>query len=113
MIAGLQWGDAAFQVASARELGRLGDRAATPALVAALKHPLVDIRAPAAEALGALGDPQAAEPLAAAALGGCLDNEDGEVRRLAREALESIVGADGERMLTEYRTRRELMWGID
>ncbi len=56
--------------------------AATPVLLEALGDDKARVRAIAAEGLGMLGDPQAAEPLAAA-----LDDEHDEVRSQAAAAL--------------------------
>lgn len=49
--------------AAARSLALVGDRAATPHLVAALEDRSVDVRRAAVEALGALRDPSAVAPL--------------------------------------------------
>jgi HEAT repeat protein len=76
--------DAAWQVRlrAARALGRLGDAAALPALVAALAHPQGNLRKEAALALGEIRAPQAAQALSLAAA-----DPDPEVRKVARAAL--------------------------
>jgi hypothetical protein len=55
----------AERAAAARSLAILGDHKATPLLVAALADPVSDVRRAAVEALGALRDPSAVEPLEA------------------------------------------------
>ncbi|HEX8501433.1 MAG TPA: HEAT repeat domain-containing protein [Pyrinomonadaceae bacterium] len=55
----------AERAAAARSLALLGDRAATSLLVEALEDPNLDVRRAAVEALGALRDPAAVEPLEA------------------------------------------------
>jgi HEAT repeat protein len=53
----------AERAAAARSLAIVGDRAATPHLIVALKDESVDVRRAAVEALGALRDPAAVTPL--------------------------------------------------
>jgi HEAT repeat protein len=55
----------AERAAAARSLAILGDRKSTPLLVAALEDPVSDVRRAAVEALGALRDTSAVEPLEA------------------------------------------------
>ena len=55
--------DTAARMAAVLELGRAGDRAALPALLAALKDPNRDVRWVAIEALGDLGDRRAVQAL--------------------------------------------------
>lgn len=53
----------AERAAAARSLALVGDRAATPHLIAALEDRSIDVRRAAVEALGALRDPSAVAPL--------------------------------------------------
>ena len=53
----------AERAAAARSLALLGDRVATPHLIAALEDQNLDVRRAAVEALGSLRDPAAVEPL--------------------------------------------------
>lgn len=83
---------------SALLLGRLGARAAIPALIGALERPVYLIRAHVAEALGAIGDAAAAPPLRAA-----LEHPDiglalAAARGLARLADPDSAGAIAERL---------------
>jgi HEAT repeat protein len=71
---------------AARVLGTLGDRKATPALIAALKDPFFGVRVEAAKALGLLTDEGGIEGLTEAAN----SDADAQVRRNARDALEKI-----------------------
>jgi HEAT repeat protein len=54
-----------IRITAARALGGLRDRAAVPALIAALQDPDAAVRAAAAESLGQIGDRRATEPLIA------------------------------------------------
>ena len=63
-------------------LGRLGDRAAVPALVAAVSDPDVDTRLYAVWSLGKLGDPAGVEPVLKAS-----ESEDPAVRKMAAYVL--------------------------
>lgn len=72
--------------AAARSLAILGDRKATPLLVAALEDPVSDVRRAAAEALGALRDPSAVEPLEA-----LLERERTERNRIPPRVIRTAV----------------------
>ena len=72
--------------AAARSLALLGDRKATPLLVAALEDPVVDVRRAAVEALGALRDPSAVEPLEA-----LLERERNERNRIPPRVIRTAV----------------------
>lgn len=73
--------------AGARELGRLGDARAVPALMDLLRNDAdADVRTAAAEALGAIGDPQAAGYLKRAAV---YDRKP-KVREAAKRALQRL-----------------------
>lgn len=72
--------------AAARSLAILGDRQATPLLVAALADPVTDVRRAAAEALGALRDPSAVEPLEA-----LLEREKSERNRIPPRVIRTAV----------------------
>ncbi len=76
--------EASLRVRSAAlyALGQLGDRKATPVLVAALKHKDVNLRIGAVLGLGLLLDPASADALLAA-----LSDRDDEVRGFAAAAL--------------------------
>ncbi|HEX4438640.1 MAG TPA: HEAT repeat domain-containing protein [Thermoanaerobaculia bacterium] len=63
-------------------LGRLGDRAAVPALVAATSDPDVDTRLYAIWALGKIGDPAGVEPVLVAS-----QSEDAALRKMAAYVL--------------------------
>ena len=63
-------------------LGRLGDRSAVPALVAAASDPDVDTRLYAVWALGRIGDPAGVEPVLAAS-----QSEDPALRKMAAYVL--------------------------
>ena len=68
-----------------KALGRIGDRAAVPALIEALRDPDEDVRTDAAEALSALADPRAAGPLMESLLGDpCDDVKLNAIAALAR-----------------------------
>jgi HEAT repeat protein len=73
---------------AARMLGSIGDRAATPALVRALKDKFFGVRAEAARALGLLTDERAIEPLTQTSV----NDSDALVRRNARDSLAKIQG---------------------
>jgi hypothetical protein len=72
--------------AAARSLAILGDRNATPLLIAALEDPVSDVRRAAVEALGALRDPSAVEPLEA-----LLEREKSERNRIPPRVIRSAV----------------------
>jgi HEAT repeat protein len=72
--------------AAARSLAILGDRNATPLLVAALGDPVSDVRRAAVEALGALRDPSAVEPLEA-----LLERERTERNRIPPRVIRAAV----------------------
>ena len=72
--------------AAARSLAILGDRNATPLLVAALEDPVSDVRRAAVEALGALRDPSAVEPLEA-----LLERERNERNRIPPRVIRTAV----------------------
>jgi HEAT repeat protein len=72
--------------AAARSLAILGDRNATPLLVAALEDPVSDVRRAAVEALGALRDPSAVEPLEA-----LLEREKSERNRIPPRVIRTAV----------------------
>lgn len=72
--------------AAARSLAILGDRTATPLLVAALADPVSDVRRAAVEALGTLRDPSAVEPLEA-----LLDREKTERNRIPPRVIRTAV----------------------
>ncbi|MGE5198136.1 MAG: HEAT repeat domain-containing protein, partial [Rhodospirillaceae bacterium] len=72
---------------AARALGRIGDAAAEPALIAALDRGAAAVGVAAAEALGRIGSPQAVVPLRSAASSHLLD---GDLRRAARQAVAEI-----------------------
>ncbi|HEX8338496.1 MAG TPA: HEAT repeat domain-containing protein, partial [Pyrinomonadaceae bacterium] len=72
--------------AAARALALLGDRKATPLLVAALEDPVMDVRRAAVEALGALRDPSAVEPLEA-----LLERERNERNRILPRVIRNAV----------------------
>ena len=72
--------------AAARSLAILGDRDATPLLVAALADPVSDVRRAAVEALGALRDPAAVEPLEA-----LLEREKSERNRIPPRVIRTAV----------------------
>ncbi|HEX7313047.1 MAG TPA: HEAT repeat domain-containing protein [Pyrinomonadaceae bacterium] len=72
--------------AAARSLAILGDRGATPLLVAALEDPVSDVRRAAVEALGALRDPAAVEPLEA-----LLERERTERNRIPPRVIRTAV----------------------
>ncbi|MFL6332978.1 MAG: HEAT repeat domain-containing protein [Pyrinomonadaceae bacterium] len=72
--------------AAARSLALLGDRSATPLLVAALEDPVTDVRRAAVEALGALRDPSAVEPLEA-----LLERERNERNRIPPRVIRTAV----------------------
>jgi HEAT repeat protein len=72
--------------AAARSLAILGDRKATPLLVAALEDPVSDVRRAAVEALGALRDPSAVEPLEA-----LLERERSERNRIPPRVIRTAV----------------------
>lgn len=85
-----QDGTAQVRAAAADALGRLGDRRAVPALLAAVRDAAPVTRQMAVRALGRLADPRAAEPLTdllAAAAGKTLRQE-------AAWALGNVPGAD-------------------
>jgi HEAT repeat protein len=73
---------------AAAVLGRIGDPAAMPPLIAALEHRLPYVRVQAAAALGALRDPAAVEPLLRATRDSELD-----VRAEASHALDRMGAA--------------------
>jgi hypothetical protein len=89
--------------AAARALAHLGDRKATPLLVAALEDPVADVRRAAVEALGALRDPSAVGPLEA-----LLEREKNERNRIPprviRTAVESCREGFDETPAAETRT---------
>ena len=66
-------------------LGLLRSRRAVPALIAALSHPIANLRREAVNALAAIGDPQAREALAHLAQDG-----DVEVRKAVARALAAL-----------------------
>ncbi|MBV8855728.1 MAG: HEAT repeat domain-containing protein [Acidobacteria bacterium] len=72
--------------AAARSLALLGDRKATPLLVAALEDPVVDVRRAAVEALGALRDPSAVGPLET-----LLEREKNERNRIPPRVVRTAV----------------------
>ena len=72
--------------AAARSLAILGDRKATPLLVAALEDPVSDVRRAAVEALGALRDPSAVEPLEA-----LLERERNERTRIPPRVIRTAI----------------------
>ncbi|HEX8720222.1 MAG TPA: HEAT repeat domain-containing protein [Pyrinomonadaceae bacterium] len=78
----------AERAAAARSLALLGDRAATPHLVAALEDTSIDVRRAAVEALGALRDPSAAAPLEA-----LLERERTERNRIPPRVIRVAVEA--------------------
>lgn len=82
-------GDAFGQRAAARSLGQIKNRAATPALVAALSNERNDndVRREAAIALGVIGD-RAATP----ALQAAVASNDPYLARVARESLQMLSG---------------------
>ena len=82
---------------AARALGRVGDRAAVPDLVAALRATDPDLRADAAGSLRDLGDPQAAEQL----LENLIGDPDATVKRAALAALATL----GDRRLIPWLVR--------
>ena len=88
--------------AAARSLALLGDRRATPLLVAALEDPVTDVRRAAVEALGALRDPSAVEALEA-----LLERERNERNRIPtrviRNAAESCREGFAETPIPEPR----------
>lgn len=75
--------------AAASALGRAGDLRALDPLVATLKHTDAVVRSAAAEALGALKDPQAAESLTHT----LLSDSDSDTRYYASKSLVQIGGA--------------------
>jgi HEAT repeat protein len=72
--------------AAARSLAILGDRKATPLLVAALADPVPDVRRAAVEALGSLRDPSAVGPLEA-----LLEREKNERNRIPPRVIRTAV----------------------
>ena len=72
--------------AAARAFAHLGDRKATPLLVAALADPVTDVRRAAVEALGALRDPSAVEALEA-----LLERERTERNRIPPRVIRNAV----------------------
>ncbi|WP_049924956.1 HEAT repeat domain-containing protein [Halopiger goleimassiliensis] len=74
-----------FRMLAAAALGRIGDPAAVPALVAVFDDHDVRVRAEAVEACGEIGDPRCIEPLA-----NRLDDDQDRVRREAASALAAI-----------------------
>lgn len=78
-------GDEGLREGAAAALGRVGDQAATRALIEALKDIHPQVRKAAARSLGATGRRKAVEPLIAA-----LEDADEEVSRAAADALASI-----------------------
>lgn len=72
--------------AAARSLAILGDRKATPLLVAALEDPVSDVRRAAVEALGALRDPSAVEQLEA-----LLEREKNERNRIPTRVIRTAI----------------------
>jgi HEAT repeat protein len=77
---------------AAEELGKLGDRAAVPALCAAVRDPEPDVREAVAEALGRLADPAAGPDLVK-----LLRDPEKKVRQEAVKAL-GLIG-DHERVV--------------
>jgi len=71
----------ARRAAAAKELGRLGDAAAAPALIAALRDADADVAREAATSLGLLGSATAVEPLIAV-----VNNVDGYFHSVVRIA---------------------------
>lgn len=84
-IARLESSDIELSVMAAAKLGKMGDRAAVPALVDALKTRTSHIRATCARALGDLGDAAAIPTLVEA-----LRDQDQSVRYTAADALGQI-----------------------
>lgn len=76
----------AERAAAARSLAILGDRKATPLLVAALEDPVSDVRRAAVEALGALRDPSAVEQLEA-----LLEREKNERNRIPTRVIRTAI----------------------
>ena len=72
--------------AAARSLAILGDRKATPLLVAALEDPVMDVRRAAVEALSTLRDPSAVGPLEA-----LLERERSERNRIPPRVIRTAV----------------------
>ncbi|MGC8880568.1 MAG: HEAT repeat domain-containing protein, partial [Anaerolineae bacterium] len=94
--------------AAARALGKIGDAAAVPALIEALRDEDEDVRQAAAEALGKIGDAAAVPALIEA-----LRDEDMWVRRAAAEALGKIVqdwplAEPGKARRQQHRTLQQL-----
>lgn len=87
-IAQLKSSDYYVRRDAARTLGKIGDAAAVPALIRALKQPLSAIRFEAAFALGEIGDASAASGLIEV-----LQDRDEMVRRVAASALSKIGDA--------------------
>jgi HEAT repeat protein len=76
----------AERAAAARSLALLGDRGATPLLVAALEDPSSEVRRAAVEALGSLRDPAAVVPLEA-----LLERERNERNRIPGRVILNAV----------------------
>jgi HEAT repeat protein len=76
----------AERAAAARSLALLGDRKATPLLVAALEDPSSEVRRAAVEALGSLRDPSAVPPLEA-----LLERERNERNRIPGRVILNAV----------------------
>ncbi|MET0624506.1 MAG: HEAT repeat domain-containing protein, partial [Pyrinomonadaceae bacterium] len=90
----------AERAAAARSLALLGDRSATPHLVAALEDQNLDVRRAAVEALGSLRDPVAVEPLEA-----LLERERNERNRIPPRVIR--VAADACREAAEIAAAPE------
>jgi len=84
-IARLDSSDIDLSIMAAAKLGKLGDRAAVPALIENLKTRTAHIRASCARALGDLGDPAAIPALIEA-----LHDQDPSVSYTAADALAQI-----------------------
>ncbi|MDT5294600.1 MAG: hypothetical protein QOJ76_1480 [Acidobacteriota bacterium] len=76
----------AERAAAARSLAIVGDRAATPHLIAALEDDSIDVRRAAVEALGALRDPSAVVPLEA-----LLEREKTQKNRIPPRVIRNAV----------------------
>jgi HEAT repeat protein len=79
-------------------LAEAGDEQGLSALVAALGHPLIDVRINAAEALGASGHPAAVQPLVSSLLD---ESQPGPVRQAAARSLGVLASSQGVPALTQ------------
>lgn len=103
----------AVRVRAAASLGRMGDKAAVPALVEALKDGEADVRREAAKALGLIKDARAAAPLVDA-----LRDRDMNVRLYAAYALGEIRDPKAAKPLlqalrdAEWCVRNQAAWAL-